>query len=571
MTLATASPDETPKAAANRARARGDYGWLIAVGLITALVLAPIITLVILAMRPAGDIWPHLISTVLPRSVATTALLMLGVGILTTSIGVGTAWLVTMCRFPGRRLFDWALLVPLSVPTYIVAYAYVEILDYTGPVQSAVRALFGFHTSRDYWFPEVRSLGGAAIVMALVLYPYVYLTTRATFMMQSSCILDVSRTLGAGPLRLFFRVALPLARPAIAVGVSLALMETLNDIGAVEFFGVQTLTFSVYDTWLNRGSLPGAAQMACAMLVVVFALLWAERYARRNQRFHLTSSRYRPLPGYRLSPPLAALAIVACALPVLLGFVFPALLLADFASRRLEQLLSPAFLSAATNSLVLAGIAAIATVTVGVLIAYAQRVRPTPLLRTAARLASIGYAVPGTILAVGILIPLAAFDNMIDGLSRQAFGIATGLVLTGSGAALVYAYVARFLAVSFGSIESGFGKISPHLDMVARTLGRTPLRTLTEVNLPIIKPVLLSAALLVFVDCMKELPATILLRPFNFETLSTTVYTAASHEVFEDAALPALAIVLVGLIPVILLASTSASTYRTKPSSRSST
>ncbi|AXS39363.1 iron ABC transporter permease [Breoghania sp. L-A4] len=568
MTLATASPDNDTKTGVPCAKGRGEFGWLIAVGAVTALVLAPIITLVILAMRPAGDIWPHLISTVLPRSIATTALLMLGVGTMTSIIGVGTAWLVTMCRFPGRRLFDWALLVPLSVPTYIIAYAYVEILDYTGPVQTALRTLFGYHTSRDYWFPEIRSLGGAAIVMGLVLYPYVYLTTRATFMMQSSCILDVSRTLGAGPLRLFFRVALPLARPAVAVGVSLALMECLNDIGAVEFFGVQTLTFSVYDTWLNRGSLPGAAQMACAMLVVVFALLWAERYARRHQRFHLTSSRYRPLPGYRLSPPLAALAVIACALPVLLGFVFPALLLADFASRRLGQLVDPDFLSAITNSLLLAAIAAIATVAVGVTLAYAQRIRPTPLLQGAARLASIGYAVPGTILAVGILIPLAAFDNMVDGLSRQAFGIATGLMLTGSGAALVYAYVTRFLAVSYGSIESGFGKISPHLDMVARTLGRTPLRTLTEVNLPIIKPVMLSAALLVFVDCMKELPATILLRPFNFETLSTTVYTAASQEVFEDAALPALAIVLVGLIPVILLASTSASTYRTKPSSR---
>lgn len=571
MTLATDTSDRSSDTGLPpRARSLRNTGLLIVVSIVAALVLAPIATLVVLAMRPAGDIWPHLWSTVLPRSVATTALLMLGVGAMTSFIGVGTAWLVTMCRFPGRRLFDWALLIPLAVPTYIVAYAYVDILDYTGPVQSALRALFGFTTSRDYWFPEVRSLGGAIIVMGLVLYPYVYLTARATFLMQSSCILDVSRTLGCGPLRLFFRVALPLARPAIAVGVSLALMECLNDIGAVEFFGVQTLTFSVYDTWLNRGSLPGAAQMACAMLLVVFALLWAERYARRNQRFHLTTSRYRPLPGYRLKTPMATLAVISCTLPILLGFVLPALLLADFASRRLEQLVAPAFLSATFNSLTLAFIAAVATVGVGVMLAYAQRVRPTPLLQGAARLASIGYAVPGTILAVGILIPLAAFDNFVDGLSRQFLGIATGLLLTGSGAALVYAYVARFLAVSYGSIESGFGKISPHLDMVSRTLGRSALKTLVQVDLPIIKPVLLSAALLVFVDCMKELPATILLRPFNFETLSTTVYIAASHEVFEDAALPALAIVLVGLIPVILLARTSATTYRTHSSKRSS-
>ena len=538
-------------------------GWLVAVTLTAALVLAPIAAIAVIAFEPSTAVWHHLITTVLPRAVATTAWLMLGVGLMTGVIGVGTAWLVTMCRFPGRGLFDWALLVPLAVPTYIVAYAYVDILNYTGPVQSAIRALFGFETSRDYWFPEVRSLPGAIFVMGLVLYPYVYLTARASFLMQSACVLDVSRTLGAGPLRLFFRVALPMARPAIAVGVSLALMECLNDIGAVEFFGVKTLTFSVYDTWLNRGSLAGAAQIACAMLIVVFALLWMERHGRRNQRFHLTSTRYRALPGYRLTPAWSAAALFACALPVLLGFVMPALLLADFASRRLDNLTSPAFVSAATNSLVLASVAALITVVIGVLIAYGQRVRRAALLQAAARLAAIGYAVPGTILAVGILVPLAALDNAIDGLARETFGFATGLMLTGSGAALVYAYSTRFLAASFGTIEAGLAKVSPHLDMAARTLGRNSLKTLWQIDLPIIRPAMMSAALLVFVDCMKELPATILLRPFNFETLSTTVYAAASHEVFEDAALPALAIVLVGLIPVVLLARTSGTRSRT--------
>ncbi len=310
---------------------------------------------------------------------------MLGVGVMTTIIGVGTAWIVTMCRFPGRAFFDWALLVPLAVPTYIVAYAYVDILNYTGPVQDAIRALFGFHTSRDYWFPEIRSLPGAVFVMELVLYPYVYLTARATFLMQSACVLDVSRTLGAGPLRLFFRVALPMARPAIAVGVSLALMECLNDIGAVEFFGVKTLIFSVYDTWLNRGSLAGAVQIACAMLVVVFALLWVEQHGRRHQRFHPTAGRYHALPGYKLSRGWSAVAIAAYALPVLLGFVTPALLLADFASRRLEDLTAPAFQSAATNSLVLAAIAAVITVGLGVLLTYAQRMRASRLLQKARR------------------------------------------------------------------------------------------------------------------------------------------------------------------------------------------
>ncbi|WP_321342701.1 iron ABC transporter permease [Breoghania sp.] len=546
----------------------GGRGWLIAIMLTAALVLAPIGSLFFIALGPAEGVWHHLATTVLPRAVVTTAWLMLGVGVLTALIGVGTAWLVTMCRFPGRGFFDWALLVPLAVPTYIVAYAYVDILNYTGPVQSAIRAVFGFQTSRDYWFPEIRSLPGAIFVMSMVLYPYVYLTARATFLMQSACVLDVSRTLGAGPWRVFFRVALPMARPAIAVGVSLTLMECLNDIGAVEFFGVKTLTFSVYDTWLNRGSLPGAAQIACAMLIAVFALLWVERYGRRNQRFHHSSSRYRALPGYQLSPRRAAAAMIACALPVLLGFLAPSLLLADFASRRLEDLSNPAFMSAATNSLTLASIAAIITVGIGVLIAYGQRVRRSALLQAVARVAAIGYAVPGTILAVGILVPLAAFDNMVDGFARETFGFATGLLLTGSGAALVYAYATRFLAAASGSIEAGLAKVSPHLDMAARTLGRTSVKTLLQVDLPIIRPVLLSAALLVFVDCMKELPATILLRPFNFETLSTVVYAAASHEVFEDASLPALAIVLTGLIPVMLLARTSRATFRTRSSAR---
>lgn len=542
--------------------------WTVGVVVIAVSVTLPIVALFFLSLRPSGEVWQHLMSTVLPRASLTTALLLGGVGILTTVIGVGTAWLVTMCRFPGRSFFAWALLVPLAVPTYIIAYAYVDILDYTGPIQTALRDLFGFTSSRDYWFPEVRSLGGAIFVMSMVLYPYVYLTSRANFLMQSACTLDVSRTLGAGPWSLFLKVALPLARPSVAIGVSLALMECLNDIGAVEFFGVKTLTFSIYDTWLNRGSLAGAAQLSCAMLLVVFALLWVERHARRRQRFNLTTTRHRALPSYTLPPGSAALATLACALPVILGFLLPALLLFDFASRRLETILDPAFIAAARNSLVLAGIAAMVTICFGLVLAYAQRLWHSPLLRGLTRVAAVGYAVPGTVLAVGILYPLATFDNFVDGIARNYFGISTGLLLTGSGIALIYAYTSRFMAVALGQIEAGLGKVAPSLDMAARTLGRSQWATLSQIHIPIIRPVLLSAALLVFVDCMKELPATILLRPFNFETLATTVYAVASRESFEDGALPALAIVLVGLIPVILLARTSSKTYRTSGSSR---
>jgi iron(III) transport system permease protein len=471
-----------------------------------------------------------------------------------------------MCRFPGRGLFDWALLVPLAVPTYIIAFAYVEVLQYSGPVQVAIRAVFGFTSARDYWFPELRSLGGAIFVMSAVLYPYVYLTARASFLLQSAGTLDVARTLGAGPLRVFLTVALPLSRPAIAVGVSLALMECLNDIGAVTFFGVKTLTFSIYDTWLNRSNLAGAAQLACAMLLVVFGLLTLERRARARQRFDQARGKQHAPTPYRLRGWRAGAAMLACALPVTLGFLVPASLLAERSTRRLDVLADPAFLRAASNSALLATAASVLIVTLAVVLVYAVRLRQpegrSAGLRLAARIAAIGYAVPGTVLAVGILIPLARFDNGLDALMKQMFGFGTGLLLLGSGAGLIYAYLARFLAVAHGQVEDGFGKISPHLDMAARTLGRRSTRILTEIHLPLLKPVLLSALLITFVDCMKELPATILLRPFNFETLATTVFEAASREAFEDAALPALTIVLVGLVPVILLARTSARSFR---------
>lgn len=557
--LALSSPKKTTLA---------ERGWQIGAIAVAILVLMPLVSIVWISFAPTGEVWSHLLKTVLPRSLQTTVLLMLGVGIATIVTGVGTAWLTTMCRFPGQRFMDWALLIPLAIPTYIIAFAYVEVLDYTGPVQSAIRALFGFNTSRDYWFPEIRSLGGAIFVMSAVLYPYVYLTTRASFLIQSASILDVSRTLGASPFRLFFRIALPLARPAAAVGASLALMECLNDIGAVTFFGVKTLTFSVYDTWLNRSSLGGAAQIALAMLVMVFGLLWLERFGRRHQRFTISSSKQRQPARFNLKGWKAMAALVLCLLPVFIGFVIPALLLADRASRRLSNALNDNFLSAVWNSLSLAAIAAALTVTISVALVYTLRLKDIPILRTGVRFAAIGYAIPGTVLAVGILIPLATLDNFIDGQMKAIFGFGTGLLLLGSGMGLVYAYMVRFLAVSYGQVEGGFGKISPHLDMASRTLGRNATQTLTQIHLPIIRPVLLSALLLTFVDCMKELPATLLLRPFNFETLATAVFEAASREAFEDAALPAVAIVLVGLVPVIYLARTSATSFRNRISAR---
>jgi iron(III) transport system permease protein len=527
-----------------------------------AFILLPLTALVILALQPSGDLWPHLFSTILPRSIETTFWLLLGVGLLSGSMGTGAAWLVVMCRFPGRRFFEWALLLPLAFPTYITAYCYTEFFEYTGPVQTLIRDLFGFTSGREYWFFQIRSLGGAIAVMSFVLFPYSYLTTRAVFLMQSACALDVSRTLGAKPLQQFFQVALPLARPAVAVGVALALMECINDIGAVEFFGVRTLTFTVYDTWLNRGSLSGAAQIACIMLLLVAFLLWVERYNRRKQRFHTTSSRYRTLPSYHLKGIWRFMALAGCLVPLILGFVLPAGVLLDTASRRLDMLTDPMLLDAALNSLILALAAACVTVCFGLILVYAPRLSSSSGLKIGARFASIGYAIPGTVLAIGILIPVAWFDNTVDAFSRSFLGVSTGLLLIGSGAALVMAYTIRFLAVSSGTLESGLKKISPHLDMAARTLGRSERQTLTEIHIPLLQPAVLTAMLLVFVDSMKELPATLLLRPFNFETLSTTVYTQASRGAFEDGSVAALIIIAVGILPVILLARTTAMTFR---------
>ena len=543
-------------------------GWIAVVGAIAILAALPVLSLFWLAATPALDVWTHLITTVLPGSVMTTLALLIGVGVCTAVIGVTSAWAVTMTRFPGRDLVSWLLLLPLAVPTYVAAYTYAEVLDYSGPVQTFVRLVTGATSARDYWFPSLHSTGGAIVILSFVLYPYVYLTTRATFLMQSACALEVSRTLGAGPLSTFFKVALPLARPAIVVGMTLSMMECLNDIGAVQYLGVRTLTVSIYETWLNRGSLAGAAQIAVAMLGFVVLLLVIERHARRHQRFFETATRCRPLPRAGLTGWRGLALFCVLLLPVALGFGVPAWVLGRSALRRLETLSDPAFLMAVRNTLVLAGIAAIVTVGLGSVIAYGERVSRSGVVKAFARLASAGYAVPATVLAIGILMPVAALDNAIANSVRAVTGLSIGLVLSGSGAALIYAYATRFLTIGYGTVEAGLGRISPHLDMAARTLGRGPARALLEVQVPLVRPAMLTAALLVFVDVMKELPATILLRPFNFETLATTVYNAASQEMFEDSSIAALAIVVVGLLPVILLARTSGESFRDRRSVR---
>lgn len=537
-----------------KSRASPAETWLmIGAGLIAVLVALPILTIVLLSFASSENIWPHLLGTVLPGYVWRTLGLMVGVGLLTFIIGTATAWLVSLHDFPLRRILQWACLMPLAMPTYIVSYTYVDFLNYAGALQTWLRGVMGWSRPEDYMFPEIRSLPGAVIVLALVLYPYVYMTAQASFLRQPMSQLDVARTLGKSPWGAFLSVALPQARPAIVVGVSLALMECLNDIAAVGFFGVNTLTLGIYTTWLGEGNLGGAAQLAVVLLIFVFALLWVERHARKRQSImpgsrHPMAPRRTRLTGWR-----GILAMLACFLPVFLGFILPAFILLRFAARHLEDILSENYFDAMWHSFVLSLVASLVVLILGLILAYAHRSQRGKRINALLRLASVGYAMPGTVLGIGVLIPLAYFDNTVDAFMRSAFGISTGLLLSGTITAIIFAYAIRFLAISFGSLESGLEKVTPNLTFAARTLGRTPLRTVLEIHLPILRPALITATLLVFVDCMKELPATLILRPFDFETLATQVFLLASLGQLEESAAPALTIVAAGLIPIILL------------------
>jgi iron(III) transport system permease protein len=523
--------------------------------LIGLVVLAPIVAIAVIALSGTGEDWPHLFRNVLPGSIRTTALLLALVALGTASMGVVSAWLVVAFDFPLRRLLSWALVLPFAVPPYLAAYAFAEFFHFTGPVQSALRAVFGFQTRADYWFPEIRSTYGAALVMSAVLFPYVYMTTRIVFIMQGRNIADVARTLGASPGRVLWRVLLPVAKPAIAAGVALVLMEALNDIGAAEYLGVRTLTFSVYSTWLNRGSLEGAAQIAILMLAIVFGLIWVEQYARRRQRFHsarATQLKVRP-PRVKLTGWRGLVAAVSVSLPVLAGFGIPLYVFGRYASRRLDQLLDPALGKAFASSVMAASGTALITVMAALALTYVARLSRSRETRLLVRLASLGYALPGTILGLGLLFALARFDNAVDSFARDYFGFSTGLLLSGSAAAVILACSIRFLALAEGSIRSGIEKLPPNLDEAARSLGRTPAASAYAVLLPLLGPAIFAAAVLVFVDTIKELSATILLRPFGFNTLATYVYENASRGVVEDGAIAALVIIATSLVPVALL------------------
>lgn len=533
----------------------GAPGWSVAViagaGL---LVVAPLASLLRIALWGDASAWPTLVADVLPAALLETALLLLGVAAVAGSMGVGAAWLVTAYRFPGRSLLAWALPLPLAVPAYITAYVYVDILDAAGPVQMALRETMGWRSRAEYSFPEIRSLGGCVLVMSFVLYPYVYIAARSMFLTQSASMIEVARTLGAGRFELFRMVALPLARPALAVGLSLALLEALNDIGASEYLGVRTLTVSVYTTWLNRGSLSGAAQIACAMLGIVILLIAVERQGRRERRYAIPARHGRVAQPVALTSVGQVLACLACATPILLGFVVPiAFLLRETLSRRLFTQLDGTFLKHLATTAALASAATLAALLLAIVVVTASRLAKHRITAVLAFLVGLGYAIPGAVLAVGLLGPLVAVDEALNAVWRILTGQRLGLVVMGSSAAIVVAYVIRFLPIATGSLGAGFERVSAAIEDAARLLGAKPRELVLRIQLPLLRPALASAALLVFVDCLKELPATLLLRPLNAETLATLVYGHASRGSFEDGSLAALLIVLVGLWPVASL------------------
>lgn len=548
-----------------RLRSAWFNGWTIGVLSLTFVLSTPILAVLSGIFVNTGEVWQHLQETVLTSYILNSLALMGLVGLGVTLVGTGTAWLVTMCRFPGSRLLEWALLLPLAAPAYILAYTYTELLEFYGPIQSSLRHLFGWERASDYWFPHVRSLGGAALMLILVLYPYVYLLVRSAFLNQSTVTLEASRSLGCGPWRSFWQVALPLARPAIVAGTSLALMETLNDYGTVQYFAVDTFTTGIYRTWFNMGERIAACQLAACLMAFVFAIIWLELWSRGQSRYYQTVSQYQAINPYSLQGWRSIVALGACLLPIILGLLVPGgvlvnLMLApgtpatdsndDFASATNPN---EHFWEFAGHSLLLAGITAALGVAIAVIVAYGVRLRPNWLMKLSAQITSLGYAVPGSVIAVGILVPLGSFDNTLDAWMRSTFGISTGLLLSGTIVALVFAYLVRFLAVSLGSVQTALLKIKPSMDDAARSLGYSTLSTLSKIHLPLIRSGLLTAAVLVFVDVMKELPATLIVRPFNFDTLAVRVYNLASDERLAEAAAPALAIVLVGLVPVILL------------------
>ena len=520
---------------------------------IAAIIAIPILTIFYMALSSEKNIWPHLSSTVLPGYIITTLIVLFGVGLITLVIGIGLAWIVTVYNFPFRRILEWLCLIPLAMPTYIIAYTYGEIFDYPGFLQSSLRFIFGWQSYKDYWFPDIYSNGGVIFVMSFVLYPYVYLTSRAAFLRQSISLIEVSSTLGYSLTSSFFRIALPMARPAIIIGLILVMMESMNEFAAFEYYGVNTLSVGVYVTWLEKNNLSGAAQIAIFMLIFVFLLMIIERKLRNKRSFVQKNNNTLAINRVQLVGLRAYIISMICFLPILIGFIFPSIVLLDFIIQRYYEIDIIKYLQLVLNSIYLSSFAAFLTLVISIYLINVSISSNNFIIKLSIGVSRLGYALPGVVLALGIIIPVITVDNFLKGLIGDVFGISMGLIISGTAIGVLYAYIVRFLTIAYGTIESGFSALNPDLGAASRVLGRSRIQTLLGIQLPIIKPALIAAVLLVFVDSMKELPATLLLRPFNFDTLATHVYTYASLSSLEDAALPAMTIVAVGIIPIIFI------------------
>ncbi len=526
-------------------------GLKMAAMLIAAILALPILVVLVNVLIGDGDVWRHLYDTVLAEYISNSLLLMLGVGVGVLVIGVPCAWLTSMCDFPGRSLLSWALLLPMAVPAYIIAYTYTGVLDFAGPVQTFIRDITGWRYG-EYWFFEIRSLGGATVMLTLVLYPYVYLMSRAAFLEQSENTLEVSRTLGYSGRAVFFKLALPLARPAIVTGLTLALMETLADYGTVQYFSVNTFTTGILRTFYGFGDVAAASQLAGVLLMFVATLILLERYSRHRIRYHASglkkaSNRRMALKGGR-----GILASAFCLAPILVGFIIPVSVLAYWAIFKADRP-GANFIQLAWNSFYLAAIASMIVVSLALVLSYAIRLNNSRSVGVSVGIAGLGYALPGTIIAIGTIVPLAWLDHRIIDLVKYYSGDKVGLIFSGTLVALLFAYTVRFMAVSLGAVQNGLGKIKPSMDMAGRSLGMSSFKVLTRIHIPLLKGSVLTAILIVFVDVLKELPATLVLRPFNFNTLAVRAFELASDERLVDAAPASLMIVLVGLVPVILL------------------
>jgi iron(III) transport system permease protein len=538
--------------------------WNTALVILSLLFSIPLAVVFGSLFFPEYEVWAHLRATVLTDYIANSLALLVGVGFLSLLFGVIPAWMVTMYRFPMSRQLEWALLLPMSMPAYIIAYSYTGALDVAGPLQTMLRELTGWHY-RDYWFPEVRSLGGAIAMLSLVLYPYVYLLARSAFIEQSVCVLEVSRTMGCNAVDAFRRVALPLARPAIMVGLSLVVMETLADYGTVQYFGVSAFTTGIFRTWFGLGNSLAAAQLSALLLLFVSVFLYLEKRSRKKARFHHTSGRYSSLMQQKLTKGQGVTALTVCAAPLVFGFIIPVSLLINWAMDTYADVLSKDFYLLLLHSLLLAFVTSILALAIALFMAYSNRNRHSLINKVMVRFVSMGYAIPGTVIAVGVLIPFAWFDNSLDAFLFDNFNISSGLLISGTVFTLVFAYLVRFLAVSINTVEAALGKIKPVMDEVAKTTGMKSGSIVKRIHIPMMRGSLLTALLLVFVDVLKELPATLILRPFNFNTLAVRTYELANEELLADAAVPALAIVIAGIIPVIMI---SNSISRSRPGNK---